>query len=233
MRIISSFRDYYDCIQAQGQDMTRIYLREEKSVKLKPCYGVMPHFSFSCYFGGYDTVYIYEVLIGFCGKIYPILYLSKMSMRDYNATLKLDNATLCQKPAQVDEWVNKNLEHRSRAAYFNKRGLLGTFTQRNIRNEFAKCVMGKHWDEHFAVAPIFRHFPSYHNKQDIIIYNIRLNAIGFQKIIDPYTAFQELSMWINNIALPEKEIPKIDDKTMAEAKGFDKFSFRKSKSKGN
>jgi hypothetical protein len=29
------------------------------------------------------------------------------------------------------------------------------------------------------------------------------------------------------MASPEKPIPKIDDKTMAQAKGFDKFSFRK------
>jgi hypothetical protein len=31
------------------------------------------------------------------------------------------------------------------------------------------------------------------------------------------------------MAFPNKPIPKIDDKTMAEIKGFDKFSFRKDK----
>ena len=34
-------------------------------------------------------------------------------------------------------------------------------------------------------------------------------------------------MFISNLAVPLKPIPKIDDKTMAEIKGFDKWSFRK------
>ena len=44
-------------------------------------------------------------------------------------------------------------------------------------------------------------------------------------------SFQELFQWHSNLASPEKEIPYIDDKTMAEAKGFNKYSFRKDKSK--
>lgn len=39
-------------------------------------------------------------------------------------------------------------------------------------------------------------------------------------------------MWHNNLAMPEKPIPKIDDTTVLETKGFDKFSFRKGKYTG-
>ena len=50
-------------------------------------------------------------------------------------------------------------------------------------------------------------------------------------MVDPYQAFQEINMWMSNQAMPEKVIPEIDNKTMIEIKGFDKFSFRKDKSK--
>src|SRR5688572_9477288 len=54
MRIISNFKDYYDCIQSYGQDDDLVYLRktEEKIV------------------AGSITQGYY---IGFCGKIYPVL----------------------------------------------------------------------------------------------------------------------------------------------------------------
>lgn len=42
-----------------------------------------------------------------------------------------------------------------------------------------------------------------------------------------YTAYQELQMWMSNQAIPHKPIPKVSDKDMVTAKGFDKWSFRK------
>lgn len=64
-----------------------------------------------------------------------------------------------------------------------------------------------------------------------IAYNCALPS-GFQKIMDSYTIYQEINMWLSNQVEPRKEIPAIDNKTMIEIKGFDpKYSFRKSKSK--
>lgn len=55
---------------------------------------------------------------------------------------------------------------------------------------------------------------------------------NFMRILDPYTIFQELQMWFNNLAEPAKVMPKFSDKMMAEIKGFDpKYSFRKPKQK--
>lgn len=56
-----------------------------------------------------------------------------------------------------------------------------------------------------------------------------LKLIGFAKALDPYTAFQELSMWIGGVlGGTSPEIVKItDDKTLIEGHGFDnRFSFR-------
>jgi hypothetical protein len=56
-----------------------------------------------------------------------------------------------------------------------------------------------------------------------------LKRLGFAKALDPYTAFQELSMWIGGVlggTSPEIVTIK-DDKTLIEGHGFDnRFSFR-------
>lgn len=58
-----------------------------------------------------------------------------------------------------------------------------------------------------------------------------LGAIGFQSAIDPYTAFQELSMWVGGtLATNGPHTVTITDNNIKIAKhGFDKFSFRKPK----
>jgi hypothetical protein len=56
-----------------------------------------------------------------------------------------------------------------------------------------------------------------------------LKKISFMQMFGPYQAYQEISMFVNNLAVPEKPIPKMSDEDMASIKGFDKFSFRKDK----
>lgn len=62
------------------------------------------------------------------------------------------------------------------------------------------------------------------------IHNPRLTLYDFQKVFDPYTAAQEIDMWLTNQAQPI-EIPlKVDDITKIKSHGFDvKKSFRKDK----
>ena len=64
----------------------------------------------------------------------------------------------------------------------------------------------------------------------MLVVNGILKDFDFVKLFDPYQAFQELQMYLSNIAVPLKPIPEIDDVTMAEAKGFNKWSFRKERS---
>lgn len=60
------------------------------------------------------------------------------------------------------------------------------------------------------------------------IVNCELRRFNFSQIMPPEQAFQELAMWHAN----RKEappIPAVPDKILAEAKGFNKHSFRKEK----
>lgn len=56
-----------------------------------------------------------------------------------------------------------------------------------------------------------------------------LKKLGFAKAVDPYTAYQELSMWVGGVLAGEspKTVKITDDKVLIENHGFDKvFSFR-------
>lgn len=61
-------------------------------------------------------------------------------------------------------------------------------------------------------------------------WNACLKDYEFQRVMDPYTAFQELQMWVGSQARPERPIIETSDETRLEAHGFDKkYSFRKGK----
>ena len=66
--------------------------------------------------------------------------------------------------------------------------------------------------------------------EDFEVNPIGLKQLGFAKALDPYTAFQELSMWIGGIlGGTSPEIVRItDDKVLIENHGYDKHSFRSS-----
>jgi hypothetical protein len=44
--------------------------------------------------------------------------------------------------------------------------------------------------------------------------------------MDPYTAYQELVMWIGNKAVNEYPPQIVDDIVLRDSKGFDKWSFK-------
>jgi len=64
------------------------------------------------------------------------------------------------------------------------------------------------------------------NREYKIVYNECLKDLEFFKLIDTFTAFQELQMYFGAMAQPNKPIPHISDKDMVSIKGFDKWSFR-------
>lgn len=87
--------------------------------------------------------------------------------------------------------------------------------------QFINRVFNRRWEK--------TEYPIFVRSDWCWVANEQLSQYNFQSVIDPYTAFQELYMWHCNKANPEKPIPHISDKIMAEAKGFDKWSFRKEK----
>lgn len=74
---------------------------------------------------------------------------------------------------------------------------------------------------------------SYFNPMAAYIYrNPILKNYGFQRIYDPYTAFQEISMYLGSILVDDNtDMDSVNDFDMSRAKGFDEWSFKKMPSK--
>ena len=66
-------------------------------------------------------------------------------------------------------------------------------------------------------------------RKHILTYPI-LGDYDFQRIKDPYTCFQDVTMYLSGVVgNEEKPIEPISDVLKAETHGFNKFSFRKDK----
>jgi hypothetical protein len=224
MRIISSFRDYYDCVQSQGQDQTLVYLRQPREEKLPELFSFTEILHRNCYFP--DTFLSGCFIVGFCGRIYPILRVQHPSRRDIQPAL-------CFTLDDVDAFVHTAFKAQVIERYFStKRQSYRRETWRHpSHNQF-----GRFFQEAAECRDKYKHlfqekhcpvFTCWVGCECVITYNARLADMEFYRLVEPYTAFQEIAMFLGGMASPEKPIPKIDDKTLAQAKGFNQWSFRK------
>jgi hypothetical protein len=225
MRIISSFKDYYDCVQSQGQDQSLLYLREPKEVVLE---GRQTPFQFTTILQrwGNDIIYGCNV-IGFCGRVIPVLSLC----HPQDSSIK---PVFAYTLAEVDSFVEAHFKKaRIERYYAAKRksywSELWRYTSHRTIDEFFQEAARHAGDfEHLFQnnrSPIFTYREC--RAGHILTFNGCLKEFQFFKLVDPYTAFQEIQMYLGGMAFPNKPMPQIDDKTMAEAKGFNKWSFRK------
>lgn len=225
MRIISDFRDYYDCVMGMGMDLETQYLRKKRTVELK----TFPFPRFNCYKSRSSnwTVKFNQYIIGFCGKIYPVLEAHHSRWHD---------STFCYSVEDVDAFVGKHyrdkniMSYRWRAKDKRKWKYYCDWPHNQRRRDVEKFFQAckDEQDKHqqlFHEHPIF--VARYDGSSDMsITYNDVLPQ-GFVRMFDPYTAFQEIYMFMCNLAVPQKPIPKVSDADMVTAKGFNKWSFRK------
>jgi hypothetical protein len=246
MRIISKFKDYYDCVQAYGMDQTILYVRNkeiEKGTK------GLPRCS-NLYFWSEDPLFkCDDFIIGFCGKVYGAVRLRK------NGT---NNEVFCHSIEAVDKYFKENLTEKQLNEYYGKR--TGALYVPYVRHRytyssyFDKVEGSRNLYEHLFIekkCPIFVMGNSLterntegikveseiyqydeRGKQGCILYNPVLKEFDFFKVFDPHTAYQEIFMYVAGVlATPMKPIPEISDDDMRDVKGFDKWSFRKEPSK--
>lgn len=78
-------------------------------------------------------------------------------------------------------------------------------------------------------APFTTHnVPNFVLHKDFVFFNDCLKKYGFARKFDPYTAYQELSMYVGGVLRgPSVEMVQIKDEDKVKAKGFNKWSFRR------
>lgn len=181
-------------------------------------------------------------IVGFCGKIYPVLELQ--AERWVGVDLR-SSLALCRGIEQVDvffeghvggdglkayrdegKWYTRRKYRRARANRRRFDGSRVSFVQffeecSRREGEFLRLFEERR-------CPVFvatREGDS--GGRGELVWNASLKDVEFYRVFDPARAYQEVVVFLSNLAVPIKPIPVLDDKTMAEIKGFDRFSFRR------
>jgi hypothetical protein len=235
MRIISKFHDYYDSLMAYDSDRELIYDRKVEEVIYPTQHWhqqaeASKRYPFPVYSAakGYyrDPMPVRQRIIGFCGRLYPSLLYRKLD-DPYGTPW-----TVCNNVEDVDEFVKAKFTEKSYEDY------LGKERSKWGRNNSSRVRIREWFDEVEAKKDAYREsifeakycpiFVSWYTPDKISIeYNGSLKNSEFVKVFEPWAAYQEISMFLGGLAVPQKAIPVMDDVTKAEIHGFNKHSFRK------
>lgn len=237
MRIIGKEHDYYDSALSYGIDPAIIYLREQVKLEdTQQCLTLTQDFRF--YKQGVDFTYekygigpsheyryhrdnvVSPGFVGFCGKIYPYYYIRcDEYMSSYERIVW-----------SFDELMTLTQEERFKGARPSEKSGWShalSYSEANVKEFFE----GRTTDEPFLkwnvpIVAVGRVKGSYSRE---FFLNPVLKNFEFFRVKDPYTAFQELSMYLGGplVNTMDKQ-QKISDKDMAAKKGFGhRYAFRK------
>lgn len=252
MRIISDYHDFYDCIQAHGQDQEFVYLRKVETTeydKDPPKWGkdasVTP-WPFPVVDKSYGTnkvgFYHQVSIVGFCGKIYPVVEVKNSNKK----------SAICHNLSEVDDFVTENYKSDEIKEYFSSKNKSYFSAKWDSRSRkafnvfFKKCEEQKEQHQDIFLEsrqPIFvakledrwRYYKQFGKIPDYvpstISHNAELKGLEFYRIFPTAVAYQEISMYLGGVlgqGFPH--VPDISNNDMIESKGFDlKSSFRKPK----
>jgi len=214
MRLHSDFHDYYDNAVGYGVDEKVHYNRYKKAVAIElKSYLERPFHRNSG-------------VIGFCGRTYPFIELHKFD-RNFQEEDGLGDFTVVETRFAFDIDEYHSLENEwsefSDDFYLYSADI-------KIKQFYVDWALNS--DEIFIKNKVPVWMAKYYADQTNGVLNPRLQDYGFNKIKDSFTAFQEISMYLSNILVEQKELVTIDYKHRIEQHGFDlKTSFRNTKKK--
>lgn len=244
MKIISKFKDYYDPLQTHDPS-TGVYERKTEEVLVD-------------WVGYGDARYAKEKeysvksgLLGFCGKLYPFVKYTKTGnptefiysfdlfkvLRDYLLTIEYSRSTWYgwygwYGLITVGKWTKID----NAKLWFEQDWQTLIDNKRNSRYE---PNTGKRAD-YIDPSKIFLDYKvpcfvlekteeSHKCGKFALILNPRLADYNFYRVVDTYSAYQEIEMFLNNqiVRRDDPYIEPVPDTIKAESHGFDKWSFRK------
>lgn len=221
MYIISQFHDYYDTAIGYGIDKTIIYNRTEELISSNVRTADYEDASFVNKEGRYSFSTYY---IGFCGTIYPLIKvhvhrdfftsqdLFFYNKEDFNKFVLSLGVTVKRNKYRFDRYrLDKKLY---RTIYLTNENSIIDFYDSKY-TEYEKLFLAHK-------VPLFT------VRKEAITLNDHLKAYNFQSIKDPFTAFQDIQMYISGvIGAPERPMVQISDKDLASKRGHDgKYSFK-------
>lgn len=244
MKIYSKFKDYYDHVQAYGQDEDVSYIR---NTEIYCCpmgfyngnFWTHNHewFKFE-QVNGEGVLNEHQMLhpIGTNWEFITILFCGKV----YNA-IKVDQKVIDGEivPAQffydADKYARYvEVTNPTRADKYYLSDISKVLSRNGLEetdfNQKARCpvIMITNDYDDFVSLDMRQYLPHGHSTT-YNVYNPKLYEVQFQKMIDPYTAYMELDMFISGVlGKTGGEMVTISDKDKVDKHGFDsKYGFRK------
>jgi hypothetical protein len=215
MRLHTDFHDYYDNAVGYGIDDNVHYNRFTKKIEIR----IKSQFDFPRHRNA--------GLLGFCGKIYPFIEIKKFDRKYDLYEYGSDKLQIveCYFAYSFEEYVHKKSEWKEYTDAFEYQD-----HSRKIKlKQFFEDWKSQNDDIFLEYkVPIWVIKLDRNHSEDVI--NPRLKDYGFDRIKDAFTTFQEISMYLSNIIVEQKETAIVEDKFRIEQHGFDlKKSFRKEK----
>ena len=190
-----------------------------------------------------------QAIIGFCGKLYPVF--SFMDEWFVNTQTFLSVLKKLNQPAN-DDYVIRGGQSNVLVSIEEYKSILAQFEsdtrepahKDNYNRALHKLTrvwlekFNETYDDGVAVqldyffdinAPVFI-WLSGHGRRDYkqsIIVNPHLVDYKFQSLVDPFTAWQEISMFVGGVLnRPENKMVSVSDEIRRDKKGFDDRSFK-------
>ncbi len=251
MRIISKFHDYYDSALAFGHDDTIVFERKESSIRIdqRTPENSEYHFMIPSLGArsarrrwwsnepitnrrGFEFTF-YPFTVAFCGKLYRGITINTLQHRNV-----------------LDEWVSNCFYDAESYTEQMRRYSLKYTDKRSRSYSWDKFPKGSplckdEVEEYFSASDIDHisffaecGYPiavCHHVMSETgmtVTFDTALKDYKFFKVFDPYTAFQELDMFISGVMTREgNPMAGISDTDLRDKHGFDKMSFKKAPTK--
>ena len=225
MRIISPFKDYYDSaichVICDGEEP--LWVRKKSEVQLDKIHQLLVFQSYwslrgpDCF-----NFNMFFSVIGFCGKLYPLVIQLKDSGKICSYDIK--SSTDVIKFYRLSKIIKKNYRGKNKQLREAKSRIDKRITQARewIFNE---SKFEKFFDEY--QTPVFIVLCHDWQKRALLKINPQLSKYSFFKIFPPAQAYQELEMYYGTQLVSELDPAQItDSEVLRDAKGFDKYSFK-------
>lgn len=228
MRIISDFKDYYDSAAAYGIDKTVVYQRKRTELVVPAMETLFEEMPKQHDFERWAEMQLRVLVVA--GNGYPVvsliegsLTLSKVTTHWYD--LEALNRHIANHPKRenfLSRYGGWDGDERrwSKRYTMSYAGLKGAFAKVRSMDLPHLCI------EHGTPVMLIQW--GEHKSKPNLILNPKLSNLRFQNVMDAYTAFQEIDMFVSGV-LGQSANPMvaISDQDRIAKHGFDKWSFRK------
>jgi len=208
-----------------------VYIRKTEMVEM----GELKIENISGYWNRND-LFLDRGVIGFCGQLFPYYKIRKVEGKPPHETITEYYEYDFDK---IQSKFNKSRKNGGDWGFYSDTAVSYAEECNNIKeNESIKSLFLTHNVPCFVIEKLTNTKTYYY--RDIIKHKVILNPClrdyGFQKIADPYTAMQDIHVFLLNDLASESGLPVeiTDDKVIQKAKGFDhEYSFRQEPTKKN